>query len=571
MAKRARRLSLGALGLSLALLVAATWGTGFFYLLARLGAGSPVRLALVDGIHVYVGLASAAYFLTKVRRVGFRRRVPGVNRLLLWQRWISWSLLLLYAGIYVTGVLALLPLPARWLSTAVNAHLLSSVWAVVPTTWHIWHYRHRAIPYLARWKPAQPARRYWAALAVVCLPLLLLVSLPRALSALPLSGNGRPLVSAGLGGIYLDRLLPTGDGRLLAGGDGLYMNSGDGAWRRVELPSGGDPETDRRIELGIKPAATVTQPAAAPAGHAAHLAPVTAGTVLSLARVSSRDAYYVGTTDGLYYSPWPEGPYVALPFPARQVRDLAIDPGNPYEVWAAAEGGTYLSVDGGHSWAVLNAGLARPASAWTLAFSSGALYASDTAGVYRWDPVRTAWSPSSIQPWVTTLRAGDGHLYAASQVSGARSYDGKLWTALDFGSDGHAHGSLPAGHLLAVVPAFGHAYPLGGEGSLAGARDAAPLASNLWVVGDLGAGRMAVDTEPAAGLGWWIGLLVMSLLATFIGVRMIHPGAKPVTDADPVSTPTFQEVRNVSFQATGRDRRGRLRSLRLRRSKRQHG
>ena len=552
------------------MLVAAAWGTGFLYLMARLGGGSPVRLALVDGIHVYVGLASAAFFLTKLRRVGFRRRVPGVPRLLLWQRWISWSLIFLYAAIYITGVLALFHLPARWQSAAVNAHLLSSVWAVLPTTWHIWHYRHRAIPYLARWKPAQPARRYWSALAVVSLPLLVLLAVPRALSALPLAGLGSPLVSAGLGGVYLNRVLPTGDGRLLAGGDGLYLTSGDGGWRRVELPSGGDAETARRIELGIKPAATPTQPAA-PAGHLAHQPSATVGTVLSLAGARAHNAYYVGTSDNLFYSPWPEGPYLALPFPTRQVRDLAIDPNNPYEIWAAAEGGTYLSVDGGHSWAALSAGLARPASAWALAFYAGDLYASDTAGIYRWDPARTSWAPSSTFPWVTSLRAGPGHLYAASQLSGASSYDGRSWAALDFGGDAHAHGSLPAGHLLAVVPAFGHAYPLGGEELFASARDAAPLGSDIWMVGEHGVSRMTVDATPAADLAWWTGLVLMTLLTTSFAVWMIRPVAKSVTKSASLSPSNFQEVRNVSSQGTGRDGRGRVFSLRMQRIRRWHG
>jgi hypothetical protein len=54
------QLSLGALGLGLVLLVSVAWGTGVFYLLARLGYGSPVRLASLDGIHVYVGVLGAS-------------------------------------------------------------------------------------------------------------------------------------------------------------------------------------------------------------------------------------------------------------------------------------------------------------------------------------------------------------------------------------------------------------------------------------------------------------------------------------------------------------------------------
>ncbi len=561
---------MGALGLSLALLAAGAWGTGFLYLASRLGTGTPVRLALVDGVHVYVGLATVAFFLVKLWRVGFRSRVPGVSNLLLWQRWISWSLLVLYGAIYITGLVALFPLPQRWLSYAVNAHLLSSVWAVVPTTWHVWHYRKRAVPYLLRWKPRQPACRYWQALALLCIPIVGLVAAPRALSPLALSGSGRPLVAAGLGGIFLDRLLPTSDGRLLAGGDGLYLTSGDGAWRRIELPSGGDPEVDRRIELGIKPDAGQAAVSAPPTGHSGHQAPPTAGTILSLATNRAHSAYYVGTTDSLYYSPWAEGPYLALPFPGGQVRDVAVDPTNPYVVWASAGGGTYLSLDGGHSWALLTAGLSRPASAWALAFHAGRLYSSDTVGVYRWEPETASWSRNSSQPWVTSLTSGGGRLYAASQVSGARSFNGSAWKELDLGTDGHSHGGLAENHLIRLVPAFGHSYPVGAGGAMAGAADAAPFGSDVWSVGAAGASRMAVDATPPADIAWWAGLILSTVVVTFFAIRMIRPAAKPVSEEDQLIPLTFQEETNVAFQATGRDHRGRLRSTGLRRSEHHH-
>src|SRR5438270_539878 len=62
------RLSVGALGLGLVLLVSAAWGTGIFYLVARIGLPSPVRLAWIDAIHVYVGLMGAVFILGKVIR-----------------------------------------------------------------------------------------------------------------------------------------------------------------------------------------------------------------------------------------------------------------------------------------------------------------------------------------------------------------------------------------------------------------------------------------------------------------------------------------------------------------------
>lgn len=567
----AGRVSLGALGLTLALLVAAAWGTAALYLLGRLGAGAPVRLAVVDGIHVYVGLASAAFFVSKVWRVGFRRRVPGVSRLLLWQRWISWSLLVLYAAILVTGVAALLPLPARWLGYLVNAHLLTSVWAAVPTSWHVWHYRRRALPYLPRWRPARPARRYWAAVAVVALPVALVLAAPRLISPLGLSGTGSALQTAGLGGVYLDRVLPTGDGRLLAGGDGLYLTSGNGSWRRVDLPSGGDPEIERRIELGIRPDAAATPGAPGPAGHTGHSAPALAGTVLSLAAARRGNGFYVGTSEGLFFSPWAEGPYLPLATPAPEVRDLAIDPVNPYEIWAATEGGVYLSVDAGHSWAPFSAGLARPASAWTLAFFDGHLYASDTVAVYRWDGRRTAWTVSSTQPWVTSLEAGHGRLFAASQVSGATALDGRRWQPVDFGGDRHTHGGVPAAHLFRVAPALGHDFALGAQGSLAGVRDAAPLGGALWTVGDAGAGRMAVDPAPPAGPAWRALVILASIAAPYLGLRMIRRGAGRVAEEDRFASPTHQEDLNASIQSPRGRRRGRLRHPGLQQSGRQHG
>lgn len=562
MSRWAPRLPLGALGLGLVLLVAGAWGTGFFYLLARLGAGSPVRLAIVDGVHVYVGLASAALFLAKIWRVGFRRRVPRVRNLQVWQRWISWSLLVLYVSIYATGIAALLPVSLRFRSYAVNAHLLSSVWAVVPTTWHAWHYRRRVLPYVTRWKPGRPARRYWQALGVICLPLVFVLAAPRSLSALPQAGGGGALNAAGLQGIYLDRLLPTSDGRLLAGGDGLYITAGDGAWRWVALPSGASPDTERQIELGIKPAAGAA-PAVAGGDHLNHLAPATAGTVLSLAHSATRSAYYVGTSDGLYYSPWPEGPYLALVAPGPQVRDLAIDPQNPYVIWAAAEGGPFLSVDGGRSWAALTTGLQRPAAAWALAFFSGSLYTSDTSGIYLWDGSLSRWSLSSSQPWVTSLRAGGGRLFAASAVSGASSLDGRAWSRLEVeGDSNHQHGG--AGHVLSVVPAFGHVYAVGSEGHLAGARDAAPLRSELWTAGELGAGRMTVDSAPAAGVGWWLTLLLITLVVAFLGLRMIRPMPRSVVADSAQLDSTIQEELNDSSQSGGRDSRGRVRGAGLR-------
>ena len=144
------RLSLGALGLGLVLLVSVAWGTGLFYLLVRLGGASPAPLAALDGIHIYVGVVGGIFVIAKILRVGFRHRVEGVPNVVPWQRWLSWSMLVLYGAVFATGVLLLLPVRGRLYADLVQLHLLTSVWALPPTTWHALHYRSRAVPYLRR-------------------------------------------------------------------------------------------------------------------------------------------------------------------------------------------------------------------------------------------------------------------------------------------------------------------------------------------------------------------------------------------------------------------------------------
>ena len=90
---------------------------------------------IVDAAHVYVGLVGGVFILAKVSRVRFHYKVSGVPEVIPWQRWISWSLLILYSSVFVSGVLALLPLHGRLYEDVLNFHLLSSVWAIPPTTW----------------------------------------------------------------------------------------------------------------------------------------------------------------------------------------------------------------------------------------------------------------------------------------------------------------------------------------------------------------------------------------------------------------------------------------------------
>ena len=547
----ARRFAIGALGLSLALLVAATWGTGLFYLAARFGAGSPIRLAIVDGIHIYVGIASVAFFAAKLARVGFRRRVAGVPKLLLWQRWISWSLIVLYAAVYASGVAATLPLSNRNLSLAVNAHLLTSIWAAVPTTWHVWHYRKRTLPYLQRKAPQAAA--YWPALAVLLVPLLFVLVAPRALSQIPRAGGGGAWSQAGLGGIFLDRLLATNDNHLLAAGDGLYLSDGRGSWRRVDLPNGGDETATRQIEFGIRPS-----PAPAPVGvvdHSHAQQPAAGGLILALAADRARSAYYAAGTAALYYSPWAEGPYVALPFPGGEIRDLAIDPNNPYTVWAASEQGPFLSIDGGHTWTSFEAGLGNPGNAWSLTYLHGDLYLSDLTGVFRFAPESTLWTKTGSRTLVTSLRAREGRLYEASAADGAHQHGG------------HA-GLFYAGPDAALAELA--------TGPASHSRDLVRYRGRLFGAGDDGVYSVALEPARAAGLVWWAGLLGLTLVAAAVSVAMIHPRRGSVQGEGRFKRSLkFREENDVSVEAGGRRNDGSLRPSGLlgpeQRVREQHG
>ncbi|MFI5091289.1 MAG: hypothetical protein ACHP7P_14665, partial [Terriglobales bacterium] len=232
----AGRLSVGALGLSLALIVSIAWGTALFYLAARLGVDTRVRLTWIDAAHVYVGLVGGIFILAKIARVRFRYKVAGVTEVIPWQRWISWSLLILYSAVFVSGVLALLPIHGRLYEDLLNFHLLSSVWAVAPTTWHVWHYRRRAAPYLTRILPRGRTVRFWVGVALAVTPLVLVVGNARALSQLPQVMGGAAWSQSSLNGSYLDRILVGPNGSLIAAGDALYVSRDGTVWTQIDIP-----------------------------------------------------------------------------------------------------------------------------------------------------------------------------------------------------------------------------------------------------------------------------------------------------------------------------------------------
>lgn len=407
------RLSLGALGLALVLLVSLAWASAAIYLVVRIGLPSPVSLALVDGMHIYVGIASLAFISAKVARVGLHQRVSGVPELLLWHRWISWSLLVLYSGVYGTGFLLLAPWPLGISRALVNAHLLTAVWTVLPSAWHLWHYRPAALPYLP-WPGRRLLRRFWIAVCVVFLPLAAVLAFARAVSPLAQTGNGTDWTQAP-GGIsaFVDRLAVTPDGTaLLAGGEGLYVSRPPGsAWKRVGFP---------------------------------------ADLILALALPRGATAAYVGTGSGLYASPRISGPYARLPFPSREVHGIAVDPRNPAVVWAASRGGIWKSSDGGDRWINVSGGLTNPSTAWAIGYFDGSVFASDAFAVYRWDGSR--WGDTSRQRLVVSLdRSTDGRrLFASSMGQGVWSFDSHGWVQSDDGLVA-SHGGVRAIHVTSVT------------------------------------------------------------------------------------------------------------------------
>jgi len=536
----AARLSLGALGVSLVLFIGVAWGTGIVYLLARAGLPAPIGLAVNGAVHLYVGLVSVVFFGAKILRVGLRRRVPGVASTTLWQRWISLSLLVLYTGIYVTGILAVLPLGSRLHGLAVNGHLLTSVWALFPTTLHLLHHRLRSLPFITGLRRRRAPRRLWAALAVALVVGVGFALAPRAAEPLAVAGVGPSWTLAGLDGIYLGQAALTHDGRLLVAGDGLYLSSDGRHWRNVDLPNG-NADAERLIELGIKP--TSNRPEPAPGGvHGSHANNVTVGAIQALAVSAHTGAVYLATSDAVYYSPWPEGPYLALPFTGTDVRALAVDPARPYQVWATTLAGPELSIDGGHVWTPLVAGLTAPNTSTALTFYRGDAYVSEAGGVYRFDFPAVAWSRVFGADDIAALNvSADGRLlYASGLIGGVASYDGRAWRNLDVGA---AHNHRAAGHFHShgITTAFGRLYATGTRDGITASGDGgatwSPLQAGLpsdEVTGAIGFGGSlfaittggayaipATPIPPADGL-WWLLLVVV---AGLVGVAVVRRAA----------------------------------------------
>jgi hypothetical protein len=489
------------LGVTLVLLVSLAWASGLVYLVARLGVPAPVNLALADAVHVYVGLASVFVIGAKVWRVGFRSRVAGVPEVVAWHRWVSWSLLVLYGGVYLTGVLILFSFPMTVRLSLVNAHLLTSVWAAVPTSWHVWHYGHRAtqlLPLVGRWVQI---RRVSVGLVLVLAPTVLVGASPRALSPLTQVGGGGRWFDDGLSGVFVDRMALAPDGRtLVAGGRGIWIRPGSGElWRQVGPPDA--------LVLGLT---AVPRPLPG--------------------------AIYVGTAKGLLVAAQAEGPYAPLPFPSKEVHGIAVDPSGRI-IWATSRAGVLRSVDSGATWSALLRGMRAPQSSWAVSYFGGTVYASDEGSVYRWDGEQ--WRQSSNQSAVASLDADPNAniLFASSMGQGVRALDGGgPWRVADSGLS--AHGAGRAIHVTSVTPPQGsHAYAsmmLGGVATSldggqswggitatvprAGSWRAIQAGSQLYLATGSGILHYDLPTASPAGAGWWVVMIVLVSLATGLGL-----------------------------------------------------
>ena len=189
------------------LLVAAAWAVGLLYLIVRTRLPISVDLNGVDSLHVYLGLATLAFFLGIVAA----RLVPPL-------------VVFVYFAVFVSGVVLLLPLAIDIRNKLVVAHLLAAVWSVPAAARFVWHSRRQVTPTVVSAHRRQLAGRLWLAIAIVTLPAAAFLVAPRALGPSSQIGVGQTWTTAALDGVFIDRLLhgPSGRG-MVACGDGLYV------------------------------------------------------------------------------------------------------------------------------------------------------------------------------------------------------------------------------------------------------------------------------------------------------------------------------------------------------------
>src|SRR5438094_3693453 len=385
-------------------LVVLAWCSAFLYLVARTRLPIPINLAIVDMVHVYVGVVSLA-FLASLLATGRLPQVDAPGKPAL----IGGTLLVLYLALYATGSILLLPLGSTISEFLVTTHLLAAVWSVPLTTVYWWRSRSELARFFGGSLSGVPAR-FWLGLAIVLLPAAALAVIPRALSPLAETGTGAVWSRVALPGVFLDRMArsPKGEG-IVAGGEGLYLGQPDGRWRRLNFPA----------EL-----------------------------VLGLALSAGPTEAYVGTDAGAYAASNLDGPYRKLPLPGHGIHGIVIDPRAPSTIWASSREGFWRSDDGGEHWVNVSQGLKAPAGSWALGYYHGALYGSDALGVYRWTD--GTWERMSEQKYVVSLDASaDGQrLFAASMGEGVQVFNGTSWSPLEHGLAAHGSGAI---HVISLT------------------------------------------------------------------------------------------------------------------------
>ena len=383
--------------------------------------------------------------VAKVSRVWFHYKVSGVPEVVHWQRWISWSLLVLYSCVFVSGVLLLMPIRGVLYGDLINFHLLSSVWALAPTTWHVWHYRRRAAPYVTQFLPRGRSLRYWAGITLAILPVVVVAANARSLSQLPQVLGGSAWSPMALNGSYLDRIMRGPDGTLIAAGDALYVSSDGTAWTQIDIP-----------------ATTLSGTGGTGPVHQ-HGAPT--GKNLALALATAGNNVYVGTSSGLFETSSLTGPLQPVGFTARTVYSIAIDPADQRSMWVGSSAGVMHSADGGATWNSVASGLENPNSVLALGFLGSTLFASDGTGVFAWDLDQMQWLRQSSDRAVVDLTADpDGRrMYATSTTQGVRILDDSGWHDTMSLAAAHQHHAGNEKHpvVLSVAPIDGRLFAVG--------------------------------------------------------------------------------------------------------------
>ena len=477
------------LGLALVALVAALWLTGLPYLAVRLGLPAPVPLVRVDGPHASIGIGLAVVLAIKTARLGLRVPVAKVPDLLPWQRWLSSSLLPLYALVLLSGAATALAWPAPVRRDLVDLHLLTSVWAGLATLLHLLA-RRRLLPAVVRWRSA-------AVLGLLLAPGLGAAAVPGAVAPLTQLGEGSTWTAMGAPRSSFYRLLPLSDHRLLAAGVGLWLSRDDGrTWRAVSGPGG--------------------------------------ALLFSLSRGAGGSVYAAGP-DGLFVADDAVGPYRRLAVPTSEV-DAVLWDARTGTLWVGGRGVWRRSAPG--TWVRSDAGL--PAgTVWALGEDRGRLYAAASDGVYRWEG--GAWGRSLRLPAAVMVEARGGRLWAGSMGGGLWVRRDGRWQVSDAGMAAHGssgiHVPALAGRERAFAGSMGEAvfasldggaswYPFGPGFQPGGIWSIVVLHGRILVATDTGLFAYRLPSTAPPGPGWWL-----LLAASAPAAALLAPALRPASTA----------------------------------------